>query len=134
MLDAFSMANLVSQFNRDVRKMIENNDGNDIIQVLYVIYINDETLHDKHDFFIKIGTTTLNRLHERLKEHSMTFAKINPIGIYIIKHSCIEKKFHTFMKTYHRELYIEMDTCYGKLSEIYLPDLNILTILEQQIQ
>ena len=66
-------------------------------QILYVLVV--QSFIDQHKLLIlKIGTTTIGGLEQRMKNHAKTFGKYFMINVLNIDNESIEKKFHKILK------------------------------------
>lgn len=66
-------------------------------QILYVLVI--QSVIDQHKLLVlKIGTTTVGGLEQRMKNHAKTFGKYFMINVFNIDNESIEKNFHKILK------------------------------------
>jgi hypothetical protein len=97
-----------------------------ITQIVYFFYIYNENLHETFNEMFKIGTCTLDRFDDRLKEHTSKFSnKLSLIDISIIPNASQEKSFHSFMKKKFNNLIIDLETVDGNFTEIYHSNMQV---------
>lgn len=121
------LANYSTEVNNKRRKLsLLTPEEQKITQIVYFIYIYNENLHDTIDDMFKIGTCTLDRFNERLKEHTTKFSnKLSVIDIEIIPNASKEKAFHSFMKKKFNNLIVDLETVDGNFTEIYYNNIQV---------
>jgi hypothetical protein len=121
-----TMINRLSQYSTIVNEKLRlidktfSLDEQKLIQLVYILYIENVNLHKDTDNMIKIGTCTMNRFKDRLIEHTRNFSSnITVIDILIISNASQEKAFHTLMDKSYKQYILELETPNGKFKEIY---------------
>ena len=98
-----------------------------IVQIVYLLYIENPYLHLEQDRMLKVGTCTLNRFEERVNEHSRNFSSaMSVMEIFVVPNASVEKDFHKMMETDHSGLVLPLSTVTGNFKEVYLYDPEVI--------
>ena len=94
-----------------------------IVQIVYLIYIENPYLHLNEDRMLKIGTCTLDRFDDRLTEHARNFStSFSVMEIVIVPNASVEKDFHRSMEKEYPSLVLPLEIVTGNFKEVYVYD------------
>ena len=124
---------LTTTANAKLRTMLNTNKSPSTTQVIYGIIIFNELIHEEHNRIIKIGTSTLHNLKERIVTHANDFSNVSIVFISEVANASVERNFHKFMKANYKELVVPLETFIGNFDEMYLYNGRVLTLLDHYI-